>query len=357
MRPASRRLLAAASSVAVLAGAATAADAAPAGTPPAARPLAGLRVLLTNDDSMQAAKASHSDGLGLYELRRALCAAGADVVVMAPWQVQSGKGTAVTNGGTLTLGRRAEPLPGYQDDCAGAPSGAPVYGVCLSDGPCGPGTPSATPADTVKFAVRAGLAAKAGWTDGPDLVVTGINSGPNVSAQVNDSGTVGAAIAAIDLGVPAVAFSSAGDDSGVFFPLADYRATAEFGARLLAGMRTRGLLTQRFALKVDYPDVTAGRPAGAPRWTAVGRGRVVWHAYQPRTGAADSFDIALGVCADRPGDACTETLPDADSTALLRDGRISVTPVTADRTYGVRGGGGKELKRLQYFVEHEAPRP
>jgi 5'-nucleotidase len=48
------------------------------------RPLAGLRVLLSNDDSMRAAKASHSDGLGLYELRKALCGAGADVVVMAP---------------------------------------------------------------------------------------------------------------------------------------------------------------------------------------------------------------------------------------------------------------------------------
>ncbi|WP_374119560.1 hypothetical protein [Streptomyces sp. RKAG290] len=54
--------------------------------------LAGLRVLLSNDDSMQAARTSHSDGLGLYEIRKALCGAGADVVVMAPWQVQSGKG-------------------------------------------------------------------------------------------------------------------------------------------------------------------------------------------------------------------------------------------------------------------------
>ncbi|MFJ7905652.1 carboxylesterase family protein [Kitasatospora sp. NPDC096204] len=50
--------------------------------PAADSPLAGLRVLLTNDDSMQTAKASNADGPGLYELRRALCAAEADVALL-----------------------------------------------------------------------------------------------------------------------------------------------------------------------------------------------------------------------------------------------------------------------------------
>ncbi|MFD8595262.1 5'/3'-nucleotidase SurE [Kitasatospora sp. NPDC059646] len=352
MRPAARKTLAAAAAAAALAGSATASAAEPAARP---RPLAGLRVLLTNDDSMQAAKASHSDGLGLYEVRRALCAAGADVVVMAPWREQSGKGTAVSNTGTLTLSRRADLPAGYRDDCAGAPSGAPVYGVCLAAGPCGPDSPSATPVDTVKLALRAGLAAKAGWTDGPDLVVTGINSGPNVSAQVSDSGTVGAALAAVEEGVPAVALSSAGDDSGASFPTADYRAAADHAARLLAGLRDRHLLSTRLALKVDYPDITAGRPAGPARWTTVGRGREVWHAYEPA--GADSFAVTLGLCEHLPGDPCTETDPDADALALLRDGRISVTPVTPDRTYGVRTADPQELNRLRHYIDHEAPRP
>ncbi|GAA2490419.1 5'/3'-nucleotidase SurE [Streptomyces gobitricini] len=320
------------------------------------RPLAGLRVLLSNDDSMQAAKASNSDGLGLYEIRKALCDAGADVVVMAPWQVQSGKGTAVTNGGTLTLARRAQLPAGYGNDCAGAPSGAPVFGICLSDGPCGPDSPSATPADTVKFALRGGLAAKAGWTGGPDLVVTGINSGPNVSAQVNDSGTVGAAIAAIDQGVPAVAFSSSGDASHTRFPLANYRAHARFAAAFLGGMRERDLFSGRFALKVDYPDVSAGQRAKAPVWTSVGHGQVVWHAYQPKRAGSDSYDITMGVCADRPGDRCTETVKDADSTALLGRGHIAVAPVTADRTYGARADATRELAGVRHYITHDAPR-
>ncbi|MFD4657099.1 5'/3'-nucleotidase SurE [Kitasatospora sp. NPDC058444] len=362
MRAPARRLVALTAAAAALAGPAGASAAerssvaSPAAEPgTAARPLAGLRVLLTNDDSMRAAKASNSDGLGLYELRRALCAAGADVVVMAPWQVRSGAGTAVSNDGVLTLSRRTDLPADHRGDCSGTPSGSPVYGVCLSAGPCGPDSPSATPADTVKLALRAALATKAGWTDGPDLVVTGINSGPNVSAQVNDSGTVGAALAAVEEGVPALAFSTAGDDSGEFFPLADYRAAADFGARLIAGLRARGLPGTEFALKVDYPDVTTAGPAKAARWTRVGHGREVWHAYRP-TGA-DGFAITLGACEHRPGDSCTETVANADATALLRDGHISVTPVTPDRTYGVRTADAQELNRLRHYIEHDAPRP
>ncbi|MER5946566.1 5'/3'-nucleotidase SurE [Streptomyces sp. NPDC001904] len=322
------------------------------------RPLAGLRVLLTNDDSMQAVKPGNSDGLGLYEIRKALCAAGADVVAIAPWQVQSGKGTAVTNGGTLSLGTRPRPLAGYENDCSGTASGSPVYGVCLATGPCGPDSPSATPADTVKFALRAGLAAKAGWKHGPDLVVTGINSGPNVSAQVNDSGTVGAAVAAVDEGVPAVALSSSGDASQRDFPVANYRAHARFAAGFIAGLRERDLLTDRFALKVDYPDVSAGQKAKRPVWTSIGHGKVVWHAYEARTPSGDLFDIVPGVCDNAPTSDCTETVSNADSTALLDRGHISVAPVTADRTYGIRtsGAGHRELARLERYVEHEAPR-
>ncbi|MFF2507757.1 5'/3'-nucleotidase SurE [Streptomyces sp. NPDC058067] len=353
MRPAARRTLA----VTALAGLLTVTASASA-TPPGpvrARPLDGVRVLLTNDDSMQAAEASHSDGLGLYELRRALCAAGADVVVMAPWQVQSGKGTAVSNSGTLTLSHRTQLPAGYEGDCATTPSGSPVYGVCLDRSPCGPGSPSATPVDTVRLALRAALATEAGWSDGPDLVVTGINSGPNVSAQVNDSGTVGAALAAVEEGVPAVAFSTTGDDSGVNFPRAGYRATAGYAARLLAGLHQRNLLTSHFALKVDYPDSTPDQPAGPARWTSVGRGQEVWHTYEPS--GTGTFDIGYGFCEHRPGDACTEKVTDADATAVLRDGHISVTPVTADRTYGVRAVDRRGLNQVRDYIEHDGPRP
>ncbi|MHC0432974.1 5'/3'-nucleotidase SurE [Streptomyces sp. O3] len=366
-RPAARTLLTAATALALaLACTGSTASAAPETAQnvrdtTAQRPLAGMRVLLTNDDSMQAARSSGSDGLGLYELRKGLCEAGADVVTLAPWQVQSGKGTAVTNGGTLSLTRRTALPADYGNDCSGTPSGSPVYGICLATSPCGADSPGATPADTVKFALRGGLADKAGWKNGPDLVVTGINSGPNVSAQVNDSGTVGAALSALDEGVPALAFSSSGDETQFHFPVANYRAHAQFAAGFIAGLRERDLFTDRFALKVDYPDVSAGQRAKPPVWTSVGHGKVVWHAYEarePEERDGTLYDITFGICDHKPTSDCTETVRNADSTALLDRGHITVAPVTADRTYGVRtsGAGRRDLARLQWYVEHRAPR-
>ncbi|MFE2283810.1 5'/3'-nucleotidase SurE [Streptomyces sp. NPDC059443] len=185
------------------------------------------------------------------------------------------------------------------------PLGRPIFGVCLADGACGPDSPSATPADSVKLALRGGLSAKAGWGSGPDLVVTGINSGLNVSSSVNDSGTVGAAIAAIDIGVPAVAFSAAAK-------------------------------------------------AGPPVWTRVGAGAYAYHGYVP-SGNGNGFTIALGDCESAsPGSAeCVEGRPDADSTAAL-GGAISVTPVTSDRTYGTPIDGKKELRQTEQYVESPA---
>ncbi|MEV5969110.1 5'/3'-nucleotidase SurE [Streptomyces sp. NPDC051921] len=355
-----RKYLALSTAAAALVAAGATAYAAAPTSPgaPAATPLAGMRVLISNDDSMQAARPSNSDGLGLYELRRAMCAAGADVVVMAPWQVQSGKGTAVTNGGVVTAQRRTELPAGYAADCSSAPSRGAVYGVCLSAGPCAADTPSATPADTVKLALRGGLRAKVGWQQAPDLVLTGINSGPNISASVNDSGTVGAAVAAIDQGVPALAFSSSGDRTNTAFPRENYRANAEFGARLVADLRRRDLLTPAFALKVDYPDVSAGQRAKAPVWTRVGDGAVVHHAFEQR-GTSDSFDIALGLCPfDGSGEGeCAEGRADADSTWLLDKGHVTIVPITWDRTYGTPVDARRELDRVERYVRHEAPRP
>ena len=153
---------------------------------------------------MQAARPNNSDGLGLYEIRRSLCAAGADVIVIAPWQVQSGRDTAVTNCGTFWLGTKTMPA-GYANDCSGAPAKGQVYGLCLDTAPCTMNSASATPSDTVKFATRGGLEALAGW-DEADLVVSGSNSGNNLANSVTDSGTVGATVAAIEDEIPAVAF-------------------------------------------------------------------------------------------------------------------------------------------------------
>lgn len=121
-----------------------------------------LSVLLTNDDGI--------DAPGLGVLRERL-AETHDVTVVAPAGQQSGTGQTRTGG----------PVS-YDDHEHG-------YAV------------AGTPADCVAVGLGAlGL--------DPDVVVSGCNDGPNVGAHVlGRSGTVGAAMEAGFLGVPAVAVS------------------------------------------------------------------------------------------------------------------------------------------------------
>lgn len=295
---------------------------------PAKKPLAGLRILISNDDSMQAARDNGKDGIGLYDMRKSLCAAGADVVVVAPWGYMSGAGGSVTNSGQFTAERRTALPAGYEADCGSAPSGGAVFGLCRGTA-CTPDTPSATPADTVKFALHDGLKALVGWKKAPDLVVTGINSGPNVSASINDSGTVGAAISAIDNGVPAVAFSGHVEPVSDTVTRPTYLAAADFGAQLIGKLRANRLLTDAYVLNVNYPDVTNGQKPGKPVWTRVGLGTFGVHTYTPTASGSRTFTIGWAVC---PADHCVnEPRRDADSTALFA-GKITLTAISRDRT-------------------------
>lgn len=315
--------------------------------------VAGLRILLTNDDSVQAARENGSDGTGLYELRSALCAAGADVVVIGPWQVQSGRGTAVTNSGVVTLAPPLAMPDAYAGDCSGAPSGGVVLGLC-ADEVCVADSPSATPVDTVKFALRGGLAHAAGWDELPDLVVSGSNSGLNVASSVNDSGTVGAAIAAVEEGVPAVAFSTSGDATMSSFPLENYRATADWGARFLEGLSARGLLSQTdFALSVNYPDLSSGEAPAPATWVRVGTGVVALHGYEAVDDA--TFTVGLSICEGLT--ICEEEREDADSVAVMSGRHVTVGAIEPDRTYGSEVADRAVLDAIVQYVQTEAPTP
>lgn len=314
----------------------------------------GMRVLLTNDDSMQASRENNSDGLGLYALRGALCDAGADVVVIAPWGTQSGRGTAVTNSGSMSLGEAPAVPADHAGDCADAPSGGAVYGLCLGSEPCTAESVSATPVDTVKFALRGGLAATVGWDENPDLVVTGPNAGLNVASSVNDSGTIGAAIAGVEHRVPSVAFSTSADSTFGYYPVENYAATATWAVEFLEGLAARDLLGQHeFVLTVNYPDVSGGTAAAAARFVEVGTAAFAFHSY-PEAGDG-SFEVALAVC--EGSELCEERRAAADWVAVLTDGAITVGAIDPDRTYGADLGGLEELDAIRQYVETDAPAP
>ena len=83
---------------------------------------------------------------------------------------------------------------------------------------------SGTPADCVMFAM-------AEWfeDDAPDLVLSGVNCGANLSDSVMYSGTVGAVLAAAHLGLPGIALSQAFVDRAAI----DYAPTTRYAAGLI----------------------------------------------------------------------------------------------------------------------------
>ena len=141
-----------------------------------------LQILVTNDDGVGAE--------GIDALVTALTALeGVEVTVVAPAGEQSGTGGNATEG----------PLTSTPSQTAGGYEATAVEGF---------------PADTIRVAFE-----DQGLT--PDLVVSGINAGQNLGPLVDVSGTVGAARAAVRLGVPALAVSQGMGDAP------DYATAAE----------------------------------------------------------------------------------------------------------------------------------
>ncbi len=130
-----------------------------------------LTVLATNDDGIEAPGLAES-------VRHLLGIPGVSVYVAAPDREWSARGHAIT----IT-----EPI--YADQMPPTAFGVPAWRV------------SGSPADCVKLGLNHLV------PTGVDLVVSGINNGPNLATDVLYSGTVAAAIEAVLAGIPALAVS------------------------------------------------------------------------------------------------------------------------------------------------------
>jgi 5'-nucleotidase len=285
----------------------------------------GLRVLLTNDDSIQGKKAMGHDGLGLYRLRSALCAAGADVIVIGPWGRQSGKGGAIATGGKLTI-QEATPPEAFKSDCANSPSGGRVFGVCTAE-TCDKESPSGSPSDSVALALTRFIPENI-WSEGPDVVLSGINFGPNPGLAVFHSGTVSAVVTAFEFGTAGIAFSEEVDlmclDNPDFCP--DFKDQADFAVKLLGALRAEGLVDEpKLLLNVNYPVIKKGETIGKPKLTVHGTGNLLATVYKGKVGAeGGSYDLDFV-------ESTPESRQQADTTALI-DNNISVAPMDGDWT-------------------------
>jgi 5'-nucleotidase len=286
--------------------------------------LVGKKILLVNDDSVQAAKPDGSDGRGLYVLRQRLCRAGADVAVVGPWMPQGGKSRAISGSPAVSVAAPLAVPAEFATDCATAPAHGLVLGVCQGGGPCGPASLSVTPADAVDLALTVLLAQRLGWNDGPDMVVSGINAGPNTDFAVNGSATIGAATAAVERKVPAIAVN-AGTGVTARPTTETYAAAADVVVRLLALPRVWSYVRDMVMVNVNQPDVQPGDGPSPVRWTSVGR------ATQGRAGYTPTGDGTYQF-AYTPETPTPTFEPGSDTKAVL-DGYVSVSAVVVDRTY------------------------
>jgi 5'-nucleotidase len=161
----------------------------------------------------------------------------------------------------------------------------------------------------------------------PDLVVSGINYGENIGHGITISGTVGAALEAASMGIPALATSLQLEDTDwySYSPEVDFSTAAYFTAYFAQKMLENQLPPDVDVLKLDVPDNAT--PQTPWRVTRIGRHRYYMPAIQ-RSGDWNSpSQIACTIGED------LESLPkDSDIYTLVVDRMVSVCPLSLDLT-------------------------
>ena len=247
------------------------------------------RILVTNDDGI------YSEGL--RKLADALRSVG-DVVIVAPDREQSAASHA------LTLNRPLRLLELAPDEW-------------IVDG---------TPTDCVNLAVLSVLK-----TRRPDVVVSGINFGPNLGDDVTYSGTVSAAFEGALLNIPSIAFSALVGPGFSFDRCAEFAARAT--AHILAGDRS-----PQVVLNVNFP---VGEFAGV-RITRLGKrvyGEGVIERLDPR--GKKYYWIGGEPPLWHPGEGT--------DFAAVESGFVSITPLHLDLTHHE---SIPKLKMLEETLDH-----
>lgn len=172
-----------------------------------------MNILVSNDDGVLAP--------GVALLAEA-CQAVGQVTVVAPDREQSGTSHS------LTLHRPLRPMRRHD-------------GSFQVDG---------TPTDCVLLAVGALMPER------PRFVFSGVNHGPNMGEDVLYSGTVSAAMEAVTLGIPGIAFSFASRETEIMLT---YQATVTALVRRIVAVQA---FPKNMILNINLPGVDAGQVKG-----------------------------------------------------------------------------------------------
>ncbi len=247
-----------------------------------------MRVLLTNDDGIQAA--------GLQAMRMALLGIpGVELAVVAPDGNRSAMARSITTRRPLW-----------------------VEEVTFADGAVGYAT-DGTPVDCVRLA-RLGLIA--GFE--AELVVAGINHGSNLGDDITYSGTVAAALEAIVLGLPGIAVSQQSNALELDFRQGtgfEFNVAAAFTARLVGELESVPLPTGTL-LNINVPGAHPNGVEVARLGKRVYRDELTL--IDEGAGSRRLYRIY--------GDASYERNETGTDLAAVAQGKIAVTPIHFDLT-------------------------
>ncbi|MBA2124537.1 5'/3'-nucleotidase SurE [bacterium Unc6] len=234
------------------------------------------RVLLTNDDGINAP--------GIMAAYKSL-KKDFQVIVVAPESEQSAVGHAISISNPLRVRKLNGNISGYA-----------VQG---------------TPADCVKIAVRALLKHK------PDVIVSGINQGPNLAMDIIYSGTVSAATESAILGIPSVAVSLVSYQSKDFFVGAEF--IRRFVKVVVKNKPPKGTI-----FNINVPAINKKMIKGV-RITKQGKSRYV-ETFDKRTDPRGKIYYWLA------GEMIEFEETQDDDTYAIKNGYISVTPIRFEVT-------------------------
>lgn len=244
-----------------------------------------LRILLTNDDGI------NSEGLwAAYEALTPI----AEVIICAPATQQSAVGRSVSI---------FEPLRVNETFY----NGIKAYAI------------GGKPTDSVIIGLFA-LDLK------PDMVVSGINIGENVSAEaITTSGTVGAALEAANQGIPAIAFSLQVEDQAEKFenpkmPQDRFDGSKKVVTDVISRIITNGFPLNTDVLNVNIPSIIRG----GYEITRLGERLFM-------TGVEKRLDPRGKPYYWINGPLITDA-PEGTDVHAIHKGNISVTPITLDCT-------------------------
>jgi len=236
-------------------------------------------ILLTNDDGIYSQ--------GVLALRRELAGLGR-IELIAPQVETSGASH------TISIDRPLRLRPAYMAD--------ELIGH----------TVNGSPADCVKVGVTQHL------NRPPDLLVSGVNLGANVGVNVLYSGTVAAAIEGAMLNVPSMAFSLATRVAP------DFAGAARIARRMVEKLWQHPM-PPRTMLNINIPPLPEADIRGV---------RLTRQSLQPYV---DGYDMRTDPRGDTyywiDGKIDLAAEPDDTDVAALRDGYISVTPLSYDMTW------------------------